>query len=174
MPVSLFPLLLPSVFGVLLVAGALRGRRSFVVVSGLVLVLFALVVLPFYVSGWLLMVSANRGDAEAMYQLARWHENHSERIGAVILWPFPSNTQGGYAILEKAALMGSVEATYALGVRLKHGQFVPRPPGWHGATGNWFPQPERGQALIDQALESGYEPSVKEEEEFYWRVFRGD
>jgi hypothetical protein len=28
---------------------------------------------------------------------------------------------------------------YALGVRLKYGDHVPKPPGWTGAAGNVFP-----------------------------------
>jgi TPR repeat protein len=101
-----------------------------------------------------------------MYGLARWTENHNERIGEFILWPFEPDVLGGYAWLEKAAAKNYPPAVYAVGVRLKHGIHVPRPPGWNGPAGNRFPQPQRGQALIDRALQLGYRPLV-EEQQFY-------
>jgi hypothetical protein len=60
---------------------------------------------------------------------------------------------------------------YALGVRLKYGDFVPKPPHWTGPGGNAFPQPERGQALIDQAIRGGFTRPV-DGRRFYWQVLR--
>jgi hypothetical protein len=56
-------------------------------------------------------------------------------------------------------------------VRLKYGDHVPRPPDWDGPGGNHFPQPQRGQLLIDKALRLGYQPTIKEEY-FYWQQYR--
>ncbi|MCY2987147.1 MAG: hypothetical protein NTY19_04665 [Planctomycetota bacterium] len=117
------------------------------------------------------MWKANRGDPAAMYELARWTEKHDEEIGNLILWPFSPDVQGGYAWLEKAAAVDYPPAVYAVGVRLKYGDHVPRPPGWKGPPGGHFPQPERGQVLIDKAIHLGYRPSI-EEGYFYWHQYR--
>lgn len=171
MPVSPLPLLLPIAFIVLLIWGARRGRRGFLRAVCWVVALTALVTLPFFIPGWWLMWRAHRGDGSAMYELARWHENHAERVGALILWPFEPDTTAGYRELERAAATGHPPAMYALGLRLKHGDFVPEPSGWTGAAGNVFPQPGRGQPLIDRAVQAGFQPSVPEEQ-FYWQSFR--
>jgi hypothetical protein len=79
---------------------------------------------------------------------------------------------GGYAWLEKAAAVDYPPAVYAKGVRLKFGQHVPRPADWEEPPGgNVFPQPERGQALIDKAIRLGYQPTI-DEDYFYWRQYR--
>ena len=171
MPVSLLPLVLPIVFIVLLMRGALRGKRAFLRAVGVVVGITALVALPFYVPGWWFMFRSCRGDGAAMYQLARWHENHCEKVGVLILWPCFPDVEAGYRALERSAAAGYPPAIYALGVRLKYGDNVPQPPGWTGAAGNVFPQPERGQPLIDQAVQAGFTPTV-EERLFYWQIFR--
>lgn len=117
------------------------------------------------------MFKANRGDPAAKYGLARWTERHDEQIGEFILWPFSPDVLGGYAWLEKAAAADYPPAIYAVGVRLKHGNHVPRPPNWNGPDGNVFPQPQRGQVLIDKAVQLGYQPMI-EEEYFYWQQYR--
>ena len=94
-----------------------------------------------------------------------------DQIGEFVLWPFSPDVLGGYALLKKAAALDYPPAVYAVGVRLKHGDHVPRPPSWNGPAGNHFPQPERGQVLIDKAIQLGYEPSIKEEH-FYWQQYR--
>ena len=71
MPVSPLPLLLPIIFVILLVRGAIRGRRSFLKALGWVIGLTALVTLPFFVPGWLLMWRAHLGRPAAAYELAR-------------------------------------------------------------------------------------------------------
>src|SRR4051812_4704001 len=171
MPVSPLPLLLPIIFIVLLVRGARRGKRGFLRAVALVVGITALVALPFYVPGWWFMLRGSRGDGAALYQLARWHENHCERIGALILWPCSPDVEVGYRALERSAATGYPPAIYALGVRLKHGNNVPKPSRWTGPGGNVFNQPERGQPLIDQALGAGFTPKV-EERLFYWQEFR--
>ena len=171
MPVSFLPLVLPIIFFVLLIRGARNGKRAFVRSVVIVVAITGLCVMPFYVSGWWHMFRAWRGDAASMYQLARWHENHCERVGALILWPCSPNVESGYRTLERAAAAGYPEAIYALGVRLKYGDFVSQPPGWAGPGGNYFPQPEKGQPLIEQALRAGFTPPV-EERLFYAKVFR--
>ncbi len=171
MPVSFLPLIFPALLiGVPLFFLA-KGRKPFLratAMSGSVVLLLFLWV---YVPGWGLMWKANRSDPAAIYDLARWTEKHDEQIGEFIPWPFSPDVLGGYAWLEKAAALDYPPAVYAVGVRLKHGDHVPRPPGWNGPAGNHFPQPERGQVLIDKAIQLGYEPSIKEEY-FYWQQYR--
>ena len=171
MPVSPLPLVLPIIFIVLLIRGALRGKRTFLRAIGIVVGITAVVTLPFYIPGWWFMLRGSSNNGAAMYQLARWHENHCEKIGALILWPCTPNVEAGYRALERSGATGYTPAIYALGVRLKYGDHVPKPPGWTGPGGNVFDQPERGQPLIDQALRAGFTPTV-EERLFYWQVFR--
>jgi hypothetical protein len=171
MPVSPFSLLLPLVFLAFLTWGTFRGKKAFLgTLAGVVAVIIDITV-PFYLRGWWLMFCGSRGDGAALYELARWHENHCERIGVFILWPGTPDVMAGYRALERGAAMGYPPATYALGVRLKYGDYVPEPPGWTGPNGNVFPQPDKGQPLIDQALRAGYKPKV-EERRFYWQEFR--
>ncbi len=171
MPVSCLPLIFPGfLIGVPLLFLA-KGRNPFLRAATVSASILLLLFLWVYVPGWGLMWRANRGDPAAMYELARWTENHDELIGAFILWPVSPDVLGGYAWVEKAAARDYPPAVYAVGVRLKYGDHVPRPPDWNGPAGNHFPQPERGQALIDKAITLGYQPSTKEEY-FYWHQYR--
>lgn len=173
MPVSYLPLIVPLLLiGVPIVFRLFGGKRAGTITAAISVLLVAVVLLSIYVPGCLLMVKASRGDPRSQYQLAKWCENHSERIGTIILWPCEPDVKGGYAWLEKAADQDYPPALYAVGVRLKYGDFVPMPKGWSGPAGNWFPQPARGQTYIDEALKLGYEPVV-EERLFYRHVFRG-
>lgn len=171
MSVSLFSLVLPGLFLVFLIRGAKRGKRAFLRALAVVTAVVTVVLLPFYLPGWWLIVRDSPDDGASFYRLARWHENHCEKIGAIMLWPCLPDVTAGYLALERSAAMGYTPAIYALGVRLKYGDFVPEPPGWTGAKGNVFPQPGRGQALIDRALRAGYTPQC-EERLFYWQEFR--
>lgn len=172
MPVSYLPLLLPAIFLVVLIWGMVRGKRAFIRAVTLVVTITALVTLPFYLPGWWLMLRAWRGDAQAMYELARWHENHCERIQALILWPCSPDVEAGYQSLERSAQAGYPAAMYALGVRLKYGEFVPMPADWSGPGGNVFPQPLKGKEWIDRALRAGFYPPSLDEETYYFQVFR--
>src|ERR1044072_8428788 len=128
MPVSFFPLLLPSVFLIILAFGAVRGGRvllRFVIVVGLLL---SLILLPIYIQGWWLMIRARSGNPAVLYKLAKWREMHAERIGAWILWPEEPDVLGGFECLEQSAEKDYPPALYAVGVRLKYGQHVPKPP----------------------------------------------
>lgn len=149
MPVSFLPCITP----LLLVGAPLLclawGRRAFRVAASISGGLIGLLFLWVYVPGWVLMIQARRGDPIAQYELARWTENHCERIGSVILWPCEPDVLGGFSWLEKAAEQDYPPALYLVGVRLKH-EHVPMPPNWNGPGGNSFPQPERGQKLIDR------------------------
>jgi hypothetical protein len=119
MPVSIFPLVLPIVFIVLLIRWAIRGKRAFVRAATIVVAIVAVVALPFYIPGWWPMVHISRVNGAALYQLARWHENHCQSVGALILWPCSPDVEAGYRVLERAAAAGYPPAIYALGVRLK-------------------------------------------------------
>jgi len=118
------------------------------------------------------MIKANRGDAVSQYELARWTENHCSQISVVILWPSQSDVLGGYEWLEKAAQQDYPPALWMVGIRLKYGIHVPRPLNWKGPAGNVFPQPERGQQMIDRAIELGFEPPRIDEEGYYYQVYR--
>lgn len=174
MPVSYLPLIVPLLLVCIPILFRLfGGKRAGRIAACISLLFVAVFLLSIYVPGWRLMGKANRGDPKAQYQLAKWHENHCEKVGAL----FPCSTSSddlltGYAWLEKAAEQDYPPALYAVGVRLKYGEHVPRPKGWDGPAGNWFPQPGRGQVYIDRAIELGYKPVV-EEKYFYWHVYRG-
>lgn len=169
MPINPLPLLtallllgVPAFF--LLTCQRRRFGRSLLVGGAFVLVVFLWVSVP----GWVLMVRAHFGNAPAAYELARWTEKRSEQLGTVLLWPGSSDVLGGFERLERAAAVDYPPAVYALGVRLKYGMHVPNPSG---AGGGRYPQPERGQELIDKALRLGYQPTIPEEL-FYWCEYR--
>jgi hypothetical protein len=60
-----------------------KGKKAFVIASVGSLVILILILLPFYLPGWILMVKARGGDPETQIELARWHENH---CGAIQEW----------------------------------------------------------------------------------------
>ena len=148
-----------------------RGRKAGIIASAVSVSIVLLLVLSVYVPGWVLMARANRGDPHAQYELARWTENHWEQINQYLLWPTDPDVLGGYAWLERAAAQDYPPAVWLVGVRLKYGIHVPQPPGWKGAAGNVFPQPERGQEMIDRAIRLGFQPPA-DEEKYYWQVYR--
>ena len=166
MPVSFLPLIVPALLIGVPLLFLLRGQRPFLRAVALSTAILLLLFLSVYVPGWILMFRASRGDPAAMYDLARWTEKHHDTIGEYILWPFTPDVLGGYAWLEKAANRDYPPAIYALGVRIKGGIHVPRPPDWDGPGGNVYDQPLRGQPLIDRAIRLGYRPTVAEED-FY-------
>jgi hypothetical protein len=174
MAVSFIPLLLPLLIAGVLIYGAKGGWRRFLkTLTGSALVV-GLVLAPFFVPGLILKSKAEEGDAKAQYRFARWLENTPESIGSIILWPFAPEVLEGYAWLEKSANGGFLAAIYVQGVRLKHGIHVPKPTGWTGPSGNVFPQPEIGRALIEKALSHGFKPSSADSEaSYYWQVYRG-
>lgn len=148
------------------------GRKKFLLALAVSVSVVLSFFLSVYIPGWILMFRAGRGDAASMYELARWTENHDEQISAYILWPFHPDVMGGYAQLEHAAALDHPQAVYAIGVRLKYGEQVPRPADWpKNESGTYFPQPERGQELIDKAIRLGYQPTI-DEKEFYRRQYR--
>jgi hypothetical protein len=169
MPVSLFPLIFPLLLIVVPLLFLLKSPKAFLVAAAISGGLLTALFLWVYVPGWILMARAN-GDPAAMYELARWTEKHDNQIGEFILWPLSPDQMGGYDWLRKAAALDSPPAVYAVGVRLKYGIGVPRPPGWDGPEVNFFPQPKRGQALIDRAIGLGYQPVV-DEESFYLKQY---
>jgi len=143
------------------------GLRAACLSASLVLLVFAWVFIP----GAILRVEAERGDAVAMYEYARWIENHGAKLRKFFPLLGSPDVLAGYSWVEKSADRGYPPALYAKGVRLKYGEHVPVPTDWKGASGNVFPQPDRGQPYIDRATALGYQPVVPEEK-FYWHVFR--
>ncbi len=173
MPVSPLPLLLPLLICGVLVYGAIGGWRRFLKAFVGTILIVGVIVAPFLIPGGILRIQAGAGNPKAQYRYARWLENTPESIGSVILWPFPPDVLGGYEWLEKSAEGGFPPALYVQGIRLKHGFHVPEPAGWTGPGGNVFPQPEKGQALIDKALALGFQTPAVPEESYYWHVYRG-
>jgi hypothetical protein len=164
----MIPLLLVAIPVLLFV----RGRRAAAWGLGFSALFLIVLVLALYLPGLPLYLRAMRGEPAAQYQYARWTETQCERIGAIILWPCEPNVLGGYRWLERAAAQDYPPAVYLVGVRLKHGIHVPRPQGWTGPGGNVFSQPERGQAMIDRAVnELGFGPAP-DEQTYYWQVYR--
>ncbi len=171
MPVSFLPVIFPALLigiPLLFIKKSVMACLVAYIISAIILLL---VFLSVYMPGWVLMIQAHSGDPKAIYELARWTENHDGQLGKFILWPFRPDVLGGYALLEKAADLDYPPAVYAQGVRLKYGDHVPRPFDWKGPEGNVFPQPERGQVLIDKAMRLGYQPTI-EEEFFYSKQYR--
>jgi hypothetical protein len=155
-----------------------RGRRAFAIASGLSVSVLLWLVLSVYVPGWTLRVRAGRGDPQAQYDYARWTETHCIQLTQVLLWPCFFLGDGredaleGYAWLERAAAQDYPPAVWLVGVRLKYGYNVPRPARWPAnESGNYFPQPERGQQMIDRAIRLGFQPPA-DEERYYWKVFQ--
>jgi hypothetical protein len=171
MPVSFFPLVLTLLLVAIPLLCLAKGKRLFFLGLGGSALFVLAMILPIYIPGWMLSARAHGGDPVAQYELARWHENHCEAIQQLFFWPCEPDVRAGYRWLEQAAAHDYPPALYALGVRLKYGDFVPRPENWTGPGGNVFPQPERGQPLIDRALRLGYKPEVPERL-FYFTVFR--
>lgn len=170
MPVSPLPVVLPLLLVGIPLLLAWKGRRPFLIAAGVSASLLLVIFLSVFVPSWILRIRAD-SDPAAMYELARWTENHDAKLGQLILWPVSPDVLGGYRCLEQAADKGYPPAVYAVGVRLKYGQFVPRPPNWTGPGGNVFEQPEAGQKMIDKALQLGYKPRI-DEEFFYWQEYR--
>ncbi len=181
MPVSFLPIIAPLLLiGVPLLL-LFKSRRAAKIAANCSACLLGLLLLTVYVPGWWLYAKATKGDPAAQYRYAQWLENHSEQIGAIILWPVGPDVLGGYAWLEKASAQNYPPAVWLVGMRQKHGMHVPEPKGWTGPAGNVFPQPERGQPMIDRAInELGYRPDLSQygddvdvaEPSFYWHHYR--
>jgi hypothetical protein len=171
MPVSFVPVLLPAALILIPAAFFIKsrpaGRNAGLMAVGILI----LILLRTFLPGGVLLVRATFGSLTAQYEFARWRENYSEELGDLILWPCEPDVLGGFASLTAAAEKGYAPAIYAVGVRLKHGDFVPRPENWSGPGGNVFPQPELGQRYIDRAMRLGYRPKIAEEQ-FYWHEYR--
>lgn len=171
MPVSFLPLITWIVILAFLIGCAFRGRKAFCTAAIVSAVIVGGILLAVYVPGWLLLARAKNGEPASQYEYARWMENHSEQINAILLWPESPDVLGGYQWLKKAADQEYPPALFAIGVRLKYGMHVPRPLNWDGPGGNVFRQPDRGQHFIDRAHELGYKEPVAEES-FYWQHYR--
>lgn len=172
MPVSYLPcfswFLLIGIPLLFLIHGKRAFKRAAAVSAGLAVAFL----LSVFVPGWILWARATGGNSAAQYELARWKENHCERIQAVLLWPCSPDVLGGYEWLERSASHDYPPALFVLGVRLKYGHHVPRSENWRGPAGVvFFPQPERGQAYIDRALELGFDPGM-DEQYYYGAVYR--
>jgi TPR repeat protein len=162
MPVSLTPILLILIFVLALIIAALNDRKALVrtaLAEAVCLVMFLLYV---YAPALWLLHAAKHGDPKAQYELSRWYVNNY----------FGPDTERSFEWLNRSANAKYPEALYALGIQYKYGDFVPQPANWNGPSGNWFPQPEKGQALIDEALRLGFKPPPGVEEQFYAKVYR--
>ena len=171
MPISLVPIATWVLLFVFLGASAFRGRRAFRRAafwsSTFVVAVFSYT----YAPGGLMWVRASRGNPEQQFEYARWKENHIDQINRIMFWPGSPDVAGGYYWLSKAADQQFPPAMFALGVRLKYGEHVPKPQNWIDTGGNVFPQLQSGQTLIDRAHALGFKEPVHEEL-YYWECFR--
>lgn len=165
MPVSYIPCIIPVLLIVIPMIFLSKGKKPFLKASCVSIAIFLILILRVYVPGWLLMYKADRGDAIAQYELSRWYATHNQSINEWMLWPYDSEvtTMHSFTWLEKSAEQQYPIALYALGVHYKCGFGVPEPIGWDGPSGNVFPQPVKGQKLIDLAIKLNYKPKVREE-----------
>ena len=139
-------------------------------------VLLAIIFLFVYLPGYIYMYEAHyKNDPKSQYELSRWYENHADKINSIIMIPFlkaECDVKKGFEWLNRSADNEYPEAIYALGIMYKYGIFVPDPSG-RNTGGNYFPQPEKGQQLIDKAIQAGYKPNVKEEDFYYLHFMTG-
>lgn len=167
MPVDLTPVIILLILIVVPIALALKKDKKYVALiavffEGLLVCSFLLYV---YIPGWVLMHKANREDPNAQYELGRWYVNN------YIAYQLGADVDSSRYWVERAAKHKYPPALYSLGIMYKYGYFVPEPKGWTGPGGNVFPQPKKGQLVIDEAISLGFKPPVREDE-FYWHVFR--
>ena len=172
MAVSYFPPLFAALLtGIHLLAWYLGPRKRAAWVLGMCMFVVVLVLSRVFLPGLVYSIGANCGSPYAQYEYARWLENHCSVLQAWLPLPCNSDVESGYLWLERAAQHEYVPAIYMLGVRLKYGIQVPRPDNWTGPGGNTYPQPERGQMLINSALNRGYRPREADASAYY-RSFR--
>jgi hypothetical protein len=164
MAVSFLPILVPAVLIVSIIVRlcSKKWHTPATVSIGLCLCIYALVLLLEFGAGLRLRWKADKGDPHAQYEYSRWIECHCERIQSYFIWPcFPDVSGQSFAWLSKAAAQDYPAAMYALGVRLKHNQFVPADTA----------DPRRGVDLIIRARNLGFRPPC-DEHLFYYTVFR--
>lgn len=171
MPVSPLPILTWLILLAVILVSGFRGMRAFTTAVGCSAFSVALIWLAISAPGISLHRKAVAGNAAAQFEYARFVENRSSRMNAIICWPTTPDVLGGYTWLLQSAKQNHPPALYALGVRLKHGIHVPKPANWTGPSGNVFRQPHLGQSYIDKAFELGYKTRV-DEESYYWQVYR--
>ena len=172
MPVSYLPCITPFLLLAIPLLLLFKSRRAAAIGAVVCASLLAVFLLFVYIPGWYWLSQARAGNPQAQYRYAQWLENHTEKIQTVLLWPSDPDVLGGYSWLEKAAAQEYPPAVWLVGVRLKYGIAVPEPPNWNGPGGNVFPQPQRGQSLIDHAVHDlRYEPPG-DEEFFYNQHYR--
>jgi hypothetical protein len=160
MPVSYLPCITPLLLIGVPILLLFKSRRAAAIAAVQSIVILSTILLSIYVPGWRLHSQAAAGNPYAQYRYAQWIELHSGELNDIILWP-PSepDVYGGLPWLEKAAAQDYPPAVWLLGARFKYGMFVPEPTNWKGPGGNVFPQPERGQPMIDHAVNDlGYVP----------------
>ena len=159
MPVSYFPLWM-ALFLILLPWLKFRKPPKTVPTRIKLSICFYLVIPALvYVYGLGCYVAIADKNPATMYRYSKWAESCNEWINKIVIWPFVDDDLAGYSWLERAAELNYPPALYCLGWRLKTGRCVPKPEGWKGPSGNAFPQPEKGQPLIDRALQAGFVPS---------------
>jgi TPR repeat protein len=172
MPVSYLPCITPLLLIAVPLLLLFKSRLAAGVAAIMSFLMLSAFFLSIYIPGWRLHSQAAAGDPVAQYRYAQWLENHSEQVGAVVLWPFEPDVYGGFAWLQKSAAQNYPPAVWLVGVRFKYGIFVPQPADWKGPGGNIFPQPERGQPMIDHAVNDlGYSPPA-DAESYYFQHYR--
>lgn len=157
MPVNFAPVILLFLAIVIPLSLALLKRfRASIGVVVLEIVLLVVYLLSIYMPGWRLEGLAERGDPVAQFQYSRWCRSVTIAGQQLI------DVSASLNWLERSADQGYPPAIYTLGVKYKYGEEF---PGHSGL----FPQPDKGQPLIDKALALGFTPPIAED--LYYRTW---
>src|SRR5438034_6101619 len=103
MPVSYLPVMLTGLLIAVPALALMKGKKAFLLALAGSIIVVLVVILPVYVSGWLLAAKAHQGDPVAQYELARWYATHCEKMQEFLLVPCQSDSLMEYSWLEKAA-----------------------------------------------------------------------
>ena len=159
MPVSYLPCITPLLLIGLPILLLFKSRRAAAIAAAISILILAAILLSIYVPGWRLHSQAVAGNPYAQYRYAQWTALHLYDLQEIIFYPCEHDDYADLPWLEKAAAQDYPPAVWLLGAKYKYGMGVPEPPNWAGPGGNVFPQPDRGQPLIDHAVKDlGYTP----------------
>ena len=154
MPVSFFPLIITVASAAIIVTSVRmysnpsQHRKA---VKWLVTGVLGIVGPPILsiVIGCVLWCGALLGYPSWQFVYSRWLDSTPDMVGVVSIVPMSFRQTESWYWLDKASNNGHLEATYALGYRIKHGLNVP----------NGIKDGIRGQQIINNAIAAGYDDS---------------
>ena len=168
MPASIMPFLIAGVSLLLLIGGlagllsidGLSKKRSRTAIAcglgGLLLPAATMLAIR-----QVLWCGAILGCTDCQFTYSRFLESTPDIMQNLSLIPFDFHFSGSWYWLNKAAENGHIEASYAIGNRIKHDMFVPNHAGFS----------RDGQALMDEAIGRGFQLDVPEQD-YYFGQFR--